>query len=979
MLRGPHLGLGVAVPLPRRPPRHQRERQVTQFPAVSSRHWHHAASLNTRATIESSASFYQNQLEQAARYLDIDACIYLLQHHGKDNGLYIKSKTLHELVSTAFQRRQIEQAVDLVTVLPDLHAKHFSVLMKECLRRKDLKSLHLVINARTACGMPQDAYTTSAMITALGSLGRSADALNTMERAWNSLDSRTSHHSVRSVEVCNAAIGAAAVIGDWAAAQRALALLHSANLSPDIVTYNALIKTAGAAGMMDQVKSLYEELCLVSSGLKPNHLTYTSVFAAAARNRFSDATWLLSVYKDMKIQPNDFVLSSFFSAMSFAKCSQEQLDSILSAMSSARTNAPLNDTSYTALLKFLTRQNIADRAVDVWQAAQQDSVALSPHLMSALFDACASGESPALVDVALDGYVQFSEWWSAQDKTRIPAWVERDVRVAYNALLHFIGAENQMEQSLAVFEAMKRKGPLPDTVTYNTLLATAGRVGETETALRLYDEMNTVGCRPSERTFGALLHAFACAGDAKGALSMFRHGLKKAGIRPNHVLYTSLIDALVTAGDKESLHLAFSVADEMLAANAHPTAVTYGCLLVACDKLGDVGLAFDLYRQACARGIPPSDQMHDILIGACMRHGKLDDALDLVKTVARSHAPLQKHTMDSLVRALGGTSSGRALRTMSLMQTMGMVPSRETYLSLVASCAGEGKTVESLTLYKSMKYQGFEVDGSTGSLLIICLCQSHADLHEAVSVYEDMMVGAWTKRPEGGTNINGDAEIPLCKTSQSKPRARKSNLPKRAHVPDAYALASLSQAFAARGQLREAWRFYTQLRRWFEKGMQDTCATHRRMFEALIEGHCRSGNVQRALVVFDDWKAASTAWYAARGMPRSKTSEDSSDVDPEKSDPNMESYYEAKLTSLTRDMTVGSAMAICHPILKKRPPKLSNVTLAFLEACCRSETSLPEWRVYDVCSVMRTQKDRKLQETLDRPLKASHHVLGSVG
>lgn len=958
ILCGPNLGLslGVVVPTPRRSLRYNAGKRIAQL-SITCKSAHYTASSSARGLHESSGDFYQSQLDQAARYCDIDACIYLLQHHGKDKGLEFKSKTLHDLVATAFQRRQIEQAIDLVKALPDLHAKHFSVLMKQCLRRKDIKSLNLVINARTACGIPQDAYTTTAMITVLGSLGRSTDALSTMERAWNSCD-YTRNRVYRSVEVCNATIGAAAISGDWSTAQRAFALLCSANLSPDIVTYNSLIKTAGTAGMMDKVKALYEELCQPSSGLEPNHLTYTSVFAASAKNRFSDASWLLSVYNNMKIQPNDFVLSSFFSAMSFATCSQKHLDVILSAMSSARANAPLNDTSYTALLKLLTRQNIADRAVDVWQAAQQDSVALSPHLLSALFDACASGESPALVDVALDGYVQFSEWWAAQDKARIPVWVEHDVRVAYNALLHFIGAENQMEQSLAVFESMKRKGPLPDTVTYNTLLSTAGRVGETETALRLYEEMLKVGCRPSERTFGALLHAFACAGDAKGALKLFRHGLKEAGIRPNHVLYTSLIDALVTAGDNDSLHLAFKVAEEMPSASVNPTAVTYGCLLVACDKLGDVGLAFDLYRQACARGIPPSDQMHDILIGACMRHGRLDDALDLVKTVARSHAPLQQHTMDSLVRALGGTSSGRALRTMSLMQTMGMVPSRETYLSLVASCAGEGKTAESLALYKSMKSQGLDVDGSTGSVLIICLCQSQADLHEAVRVYEDMMVGAWTKQSEDGEP-----------SRTNRPRARKSNLPKRASAPDAYALASLSQAFAAQGQLRQAWRFYTQLRRGFEKGMQDTCATHRRMFEALIEGHCRAGNVQRALAVFDDWKAASTAWYAARGRTRNFVD---CDVDDE-------SYYEAKLTSLPRDMTVSSAMAVCHPTLKRKPPKLSNVTLAFLEACCRSESSLPEWRVYDVCSVMRTQKERKLQETLDWPLKASHHVLGSVG
>lgn len=62
-------------------------------------------------------------------------------------------------------------------------------------------------------------------------------------------------------------------------------------------------------------------------------------------------------------------------------------------------------------------------------------------------------------------------------------------------------------------------------------------------------------------------------------------------------------------------------------------------------------------------------------------------------------------------------------------------------------------------------------------------------------------------------------------------------------------------------------------------------------------------------------------------------------------------------------------------------PKLSNVTLAFLEACCRAEASRAtgtkaekySLRVYDVCATMRQQQERKVQATLPRPRKASHH------
>ena len=53
-------------------------------------------------------------------------------------------------------------------------------------------------------------------------------------------------------------------------------------------------------------------------------------------------------------------------------------------------------------------------------------------------------------------------------------------------------------------------------------------------------------------------------------------------------------------------------------------------------------------------------------------------------------------------------------------------------------------------------------------------------------------------------------------------------------------------------------------------------------------------------------------------------------------------------------------------------PRLSAVTLAFLEACCRNDGHFL-WRVYDVCAVMRQQKEQRHQAALANPPKPSHH------
>ncbi len=60
----------------------------------------------------------------------------------------------------------------------------------------------------------------------------------------------------------------------------------------------------------------------------------------------------------------------------------------------------------------------------------------------------------------------------------------------------------------------------------------------------------------------------------------------------------------------------------MQAEGVQATEVTYGCLLVACERVSDVDRAFLLYKEACDQGIPPSDACHNILINVCAATGR---------------------------------------------------------------------------------------------------------------------------------------------------------------------------------------------------------------------------------------------------------------------------------------------------------------------------------------------------------------------
>ena len=64
-------------------------------------------------------------------------------------------------------------------------------------------------------------------------------------------------------------------------------------------------------------------------------------------------------------------------------------------------------------------------------------------------------------------------------------------------------------------------------------------------------------------------------------------------------VYTSLMDAFLKQGGLGAPELVFHTFQEMLDAGVAPSAVTYGCMLLACRRERRVDYAFELYQRAC--------------------------------------------------------------------------------------------------------------------------------------------------------------------------------------------------------------------------------------------------------------------------------------------------------------------------------------------------------------------------------------------
>jgi pentatricopeptide repeat protein len=62
---------------------------------------------------------------------------------------------------------------------------------------------------------------------------------------------------------------------------------------------------------------------------------------------------------------------------------------------------------------------------------------------------------------------------------------------------------------------------------------------------------------------------------------------------------------------------------------------------------------------------------------------------------------------------------------LSLTRTLGMSPTRRTYLALITSCSQQGRSPEAHALYTTLRQLNFELDAEAGSALISSLCQAN--------------------------------------------------------------------------------------------------------------------------------------------------------------------------------------------------------------------------------------------------------------
>lgn len=331
----------------------------------------------------------------------------------------------------------------------------------------------------------------------------------------------------------NAAMSTLISLGHFERAQQiAFQRIPSRNLSPDTVTYNTLIHCYGKAGQPDRAFQVIQ--IMKQNDVQPNQVTYNTIIEVMLSFRQIDRvkSLLSQVNDDPRLEMDEIV-----------RCSQLKLYRIEKDVRSAlrlhaftqQIGKPLDSMAYCLLLTILFECGHREQAVSLF------------------------------------GWLL----WKAATEARI-----------YNVMIdNMASADDNCEASVRLFNHMKRKGILPNTITYTIMIRAYSKAGLLDRAFRMLSEMQDVGLAMSDLyAWTALMDGCRRLGQWQRAVELLRfmqtrNASSECSLvpRPSTACYNVALYAAGIGGHdwKEALSIFESLLDDDV---YRPDAVTFSAM-----------------------------------------------------------------------------------------------------------------------------------------------------------------------------------------------------------------------------------------------------------------------------------------------------------------------------------------------------------------------------------------------------------------
>ncbi|CAK7323889.1 unnamed protein product [Dovyalis caffra] len=356
--------------------------------------------------------------------------------------------------------------------------------------------------------------------------------------------------------------------------------------SPDVFVYNTMIRGLTMGTFPHDSLLLYKEFLL--GYLKPDNYTYTFVLKACSRLKaLSEGQQVHCQIIKAGIVPDTHIHSSLIHTYANSG-SIDDAERILGEFSEENTLAK------NAMISGYLSEGHVDKARTVFDNMAGKDAASWSALMTGYTKNGMHAEALVLFQEMMVSNIQPNE-------------------AALVSLLSACGQLGTLHQGRWIHAYIDKTGVLMSTKLTTALIDMYAKCGSIECGSELFQKM----ARRDIVTWGVMISAFAIYGHARKCFQLFEEMLA-GGIRPNKVIFVTILSACSHAGCVEEGRLYFSQMEHDF--GIKPSMEHYGCMV---DLLGRAGLLAEAEELILSMPEKPNSVIWGSLLSACRTHNDL--------------------------------------------------------------------------------------------------------------------------------------------------------------------------------------------------------------------------------------------------------------------------------------------------------------------------------------------------------------------
>ncbi|EPS66849.1 hypothetical protein M569_07924, partial [Genlisea aurea] len=469
-------------------------------------------------------------------------------------------------------------------------------------------------------------------------------------------------------------------------------------ISPNVYTYNVLIRGLCANKEMNQGLSLFEQM--EKRGVLPNVVTFNTVIDAYCKSRNIDQAYgLLKQMWERNLEPNVITYNVIINGL----CKEgriKETDDVLVDMK-AKGLAP-NEITYNTLVDGYCKEGNFHQALALH--AEMVKNGLSPNVVTytcLINSLCKAGN----LQRAMDYFNQMAvRGLKPNEKT-------------YTTLIDGFSQQGFMDEAYGLVEEMISKGFSPSIVTYNALINGHCQLGRVDEGLNVIQTMTSRGVFPDVVSYSSIINGYCRNLDLDKAFSV-KEDMSQKGIFPDTITYSSLIQGLCELRRLDEACKLFTEMSSKL--NLLPDKCTYTCLINAYCAENDIPKAIHLHDEMIRRGLFPDVISYNVLVNGINKQSRSDEARRLLFK-STTHGSQHEYTHDYLIQRCISVASlmkafcmnGLMNEADRLLMSMKEKPSEVIYNVVIRGHCRAGNLAKAMELYSEMVRVGFAAHAGT--------------------------------------------------------------------------------------------------------------------------------------------------------------------------------------------------------------------------------------------------------------------------